>query len=73
MFYKENTNAVIIKMRYTVANPTSLRNVAFYWLSSEYMQLASGFIKLAPAGHRRNNHIFTVFLRENVNSALEWG
>ena len=32
-------------LRYTVGNPTSLRNVAFYWLTSEYMQLASGFMK----------------------------
>ena len=28
-------------LRYTVANPTSLRNIAFRWLISEYMQLAS--------------------------------
>ena len=27
-------------LRYTVGNPTSLRNVAFHWLTSEYMQLA---------------------------------
>ena len=32
---------------YTVGNPTSSRNVAFHWLTSEYMQLASGFIQLA--------------------------
>ena len=31
---------------YTVANPTSLCNVAFHWLTSEYMQLASGFMQL---------------------------
>ena len=30
-------------LRYTVGNRTSLRNVAFHWLISEYMQLASGF------------------------------
>ena len=35
---------------YTVANPTSLRNVAFHWLTSEYMQLVSGFMQLAAAG-----------------------
>ena len=34
-------------LRYTVGNPTSLRNVAFHWLTSEYMQLASGFMQLA--------------------------
>ena len=37
-------------LRYTVWNPTSLRNVAFYWLTSEYMQLASGFMQLAASG-----------------------
>ena len=36
-------------LRYTVGNPTSLRNVAFHWLTSEYMQLASGFMQLAAA------------------------
>ena len=39
-------------LRYTVGNPTSLRNVAFHWLTSEYMQLASGFMHLAAAGRR---------------------
>ena len=34
-------------LRYTVANPTSLCIVAFHWLTSEYMQLASGFMQLA--------------------------
>ena len=65
-------------LRYTVANPTSLRNVAFHWMTSEYMQLASGFMQLAAA--RRigaPKYIFTVFLthvwRENINCALEWG
>ena len=33
-------------LRYTVGNPTSLRNVAFHWFASEYMQLASGFMQL---------------------------
>ena len=28
-------------LRYTVGNPTSLRNVALHWLMSEYMQLAA--------------------------------
>ena len=37
-------------LRYTVGNPTSSRNVAFNWLTSEYMQLASGFVQLAAAG-----------------------
>ena len=31
-------------LRYTVANPTSLRNVAFHWLTSEYMQLAKAVL-----------------------------
>ena len=34
-------------LRYAVGNPTSLRNVAFYWLTSKYMQLASSFMQLA--------------------------
>ena len=59
---------------YTVGNPTSLRNVAFHWLTSEYMQLASGFIQLAAAGRiGTTKYMFTVFLKGNVNSALEWG
>ena len=36
-------------------------------LTSEHMQLASGFMQLAAAGHRRNIvnfHCFTVFLKE---------
>ena len=41
-------------LRYTALNPTSLRNVAFHWLTNEYMQLASGFMQLAAAGRRRN-------------------
>ena len=61
-------------LRYTVENPTSLRNVAFHWLTSEYMQLVSGFMQLAAAGRiGATKYIFTVFLKGNVNSALEWG
>ena len=40
----------------------SLRNLAFQWLKSEYMQLASGFMQLAAAGHigaRKNT--FSIF------------
>ena len=49
-------------LRYTVGNPTSLPNVAFHWLTSEYMQLAGGFMQLAAAGHiGATKHIFTVF------------
>ena len=40
-----------------------LRNVAFHWLTSEYMQLASGFMQLAAAGRiGATKYIFTVFL-----------
>ena len=50
-------------LRYTVANPTSLRNVAFHWLTSEYMQLESGFMQMAAAGHiGTTKYISTVFL-----------
>ena len=60
-------------LRYTVGNPTSLRNVAFHWLISEYMQLASGFMQLAAAGCiGATKYIFTVLWRENVNSAFGW-
>ena len=42
----------------------SLRNVAFHWLTSEYMQLASGFMQLAAAGRKgASKYIFTVFLK----------
>ena len=51
-------------LRYTVGNPTSLRNVAFHWLTSEYMQLASSFMQLAAAGCiGAAKYIFTVFLK----------
>ena len=52
-------------LRYNVGNPTSLRNVAFHWLTSEYMQLASGFMQLAAAGRiGSTKYNFTVFLKE---------
>ena len=61
-------------LQYTVGNSTSLHNVVFHWLTTEYMQLASGFIQLAAAGRiGATKYIFTVFLREKFNSALEWG
>ena len=47
-------------LRDTVAKPTSLRKVAFHWLTSEYMQLESSFMQLAAAG----KYIFTVLLKE---------
>ena len=40
---------------YTVANPTSLRNITFHWLASEYIQLASSFMQLA---YRCNKVLF---------------
>ena len=52
----------------------SLRNFAFQWLTSEYMQLARGFVQLAAAGCiDTTKYIFTVFLREKLKSALESG
>ena len=52
-------------LRFTVGNPTSLRNVAFHWLTSVYMQLASGFMQLATAERiGGTKYIFTVFLKE---------
>ena len=54
-------------LRYTVGNPTSLRNGAFHWLTSEYMQLASGFMQLAGAGRiSAKEFIFTVFFGKNL-------
>ena len=44
-------------LRYTVGNSTSLRNVAFHWLTSEYMQLA------APGRICATKYIFTALLR----------
>ena len=57
-------------LRYTVGNPTSWRNVAFHWLTSEYMQLASGSMQLADAGRivaTKN----TAFLKGKCLKALE--
>ena len=52
-------------LRFTVANPTSLRNVAFHWMTNEYMQLASGFMQLAAIGRiGAINYIFAVFLKK---------
>ena len=49
-------------LRYTVSNPTSLRNVTFHWFTSEYMQLASGFMQLEAPGCRRNKvHFHCLF------------
>ena len=51
-------------LQYTAGNPMSLCNVAFHWLTSEYMQLASGFMQLAAAGRiGATKYIFTVFLK----------
>ena len=48
---------------YTVANLTSLHNVAFHWFKSEYMQLASGFMQLAAAGPiYATKYIFAFFI-----------
>ena len=47
---------------YAVANPTSLRNVTFRWLTSEYMQLASRFMQLAATGRiGATKYIYAVF------------
>ena len=52
------------KIKYTVGNPTSLCNVAFHWLTSEYMQLASDIMQLAAAGRIvATKYISTVFLK----------
>ena len=46
----------------TLSTFTSLRNVVFHWLTSEYMQLASGFMQLAAVKRRRNKvHFHCLF------------
>ena len=61
-------------LRYTVGNSASLRSIAFHWLTSEYMQLASGLMQLAAAVRiGATKYISLSFRRENVNGALEWG
>ena len=51
-------------LRYTVGNPTSLRNVAFHWVTSEYMQLASSFMQMAATWRiGATKYIFTVSLK----------
>ena len=51
-------------LRNTVRNPTSLHKVAFHWLTSECMQLASGFMQMAAAGRiGATKYILTVFLK----------
>ena len=39
-------------LQYTAANSTSLRNIAFHWLTSGFTQLASSLMQLAAAGRR---------------------
>ena len=64
-------------LQYTVANLTSLRNVAFHWLTSEYMQLASGIMQLAAAGRRLNKvHFHCLFegkmlIKKYISSSSE--
>ena len=59
---------------YIVANSTPLRNIAFQWLTSDYMQLENGFMQLVVVRGRRNIvHFYCLFRRKNVNSSLEWG
>ena len=42
----------------------SLRNIAFHWLTSEYMQLAIGFMQLAAPGPiGATKYIFTALLK----------
>ena len=54
-------------LRYTVANPTSLRNVAFHWLTSKNMQLTGGFMQMAASGRiGATKYIFTVFFEEQM-------
>ena len=52
-------------LQYTVGNRMSLRNVAFHWLTSEFMELASGFMQLAAAWRLgATKYIFTVSFKE---------
>ena len=58
-------NVINLRQRYTVGNPTSLRNVAFRWFTREYMQLASCFMHLWPLDVRRNKvHFHCLFERK---------
>ena len=66
--YKMGDNSIyctVNKSSNALANLISLHNVAFHWLSSDFMQL-SLYIGTAC-------NIFTAILKENVTSALEWG
>ena len=59
---------------YIVANSMSLLNVAFHWLTNEYMQLASDFMQLAAAGGiGATKYIFTVFLKGNCKNCIRMG
>ena len=60
-------------LRYTVGNPTSLRNVTF--LVDKWIYAAGKRFYAAGVTGRLGitKYIFTVFLKGNVNSALEWG
>ena len=58
-------------LRYTVGNPTSLRNVAFYWLTSEYMQLASGFISKQYTRRGNSNTLWGNFYLRIIESKIQ--
>ena len=45
-------------LRYTVANSMSLSNIAFRWLTSEYMQLASGLCSWQPLDYRCKKELY---------------
>ena len=48
-------------------NVINLRNVAFHWLTSEYMQLASCFMQLAAAWRTGvTKYIFTIFFKGKI-------
>ena len=42
----------------------SLPKVAFHWLTSEYIKLASSFMQLTAADVGATQYILTVFLKE---------
>ena len=70
---KYTMDILIINLRQYIVNLTSFCTVAFHWLTSKYMHLASCFMQLVATGRiGATKNISSTFWRKNVKSALEW-
>ena len=69
MLFPDRTHLLIA----TIYLATALCNVSLQCLTSGFMQLASGLCSWQLQAVGAIYYIVTVFLKENVTCALEWG